>query len=144
MKIHYDMMIPFMPEGKVVDSKVVKDDKMMASRNAMLLLDEFQTVRSIGILYEIVRQISIYAGVNIVDLILSLEDVDIKETNMDNLISELDVLAKNLFLTNLPNYNPDTFDYKYYCAVLLTIAHNAIIASRSREQSSKSAPDNNA
>ena len=66
----------------------------------------------------------IYVGIDIVDLMLSLKDVHVEEGTVDDL---LDIAAKNLFKTVTDS---EDFDYKYYAAILLSVAHSVLEAQR--------------
>ena len=117
MKLYYDNLISYMPEAVIVDGNAIPDSKLKAARTAMMLLAEFQNTRNVNALYESVRQICVYAGVDIVDLIMSLKGVDVETGSVDDL---LDIAAKNLFKTVS---DPKDFDYMYYAAILLSVAH---------------------
>jgi len=117
MKLYYDNLISYMPDSVIVDGKPIFDSKLAAARTAMVLLSDFQTTHNVGALYESVRKICVYADVDIVDLIMSLKDVQVEVGNIDDL---LDIAAKNLFKTVS---DPKGFDYKYYAAILLSVAH---------------------
>lgn len=117
MKLYYDNLISYMPDSVIVDGKAIKDSKLTAARAAMICLADFQTTHNVAALYEAVQQISIYSDIDIVDLIMSLGDIDIDVAKMDDL---LDVAAKNLFKTVS---DPKSFDYKYFTAILLSVAH---------------------
>lgn len=124
MKLYYDNLFSFMPNAKIVDGKPVVDKKLDAARKAMIMLAQFQTTENVNPLYEAVNQISIYAGVTLTDLILSLKDIEVPQATIDNL---LDTEATKLFIwattyDENADVNPD-FDYKYFAAVLLSIAH---------------------
>ena len=117
MKLYYDNLISYMPEVVIVDDKAIPDSKLKAARTAMMMLAEFQNSRNVSALYESVHQICIYAGVDIVDLIMSLKDINVETGAVDDL---LDIAAKNLFKTVS---DPKDFDYRYYAAILLSVAH---------------------
>lgn len=117
MKLFYDNLISFMPNSVMVDGKAIPDRKLDAARKAMIMLADFQTTRNVSSLYESVHQISIYADIDIVDLILSLTDIEVDVGKLDDL---LDIAAKNLFKTVT---DAKSFDYKYYSAILLSVAH---------------------
>ena len=117
MKLYYDNLISYMPESVIVDGKAIPDSKLKAARTAMIMLAEFQNTHNVTALYESVRQICAYAGVDIVDLIMSLKDVNVEVGSVDDL---LDIAAKNLFKTVS---EPKDFDYMYYAAILLSVAH---------------------
>ena len=125
MKLYYDNLIAFMPIGKTTDEdgKVIPDIRLEAARGAMIMLADFQSKHNIIALYESIRQISIYAGVDIVDLMLSLGDVEVESRTVDEL---LDIAAKNLFKTSTADYDYKSFDYKYYSAILLSITHTIL------------------
>jgi hypothetical protein len=124
MKLYYDNLFSFMPNAKIVDGKPIVDKQLDAARKAMIMLAQFQATENVAPLYEAVNQISIFAGVTITDLILSLNDIEVPQDKIDNL---LDIEATRLF-TWATTYdenaevNPN-FDYKYFAAVLLSIAH---------------------
>ena len=106
-------------------NKPVSDKKLTAARKAMVHLSDFQNGHNISDLYESIRYVSIYSEVNIQDLLFSLKDIQIGETTeLDDL---LDVAAKNLFQTATPNYDPKSFDYKYYTAILMYVAHETLV-----------------
>ena len=125
MKLYYDNLIAFMPIGKTTDEdgKVIPDIRLEAARGAMIMLADFQNKHNIIALYESIRQISIYAGVDIVDLMLSLGDIEVESRTVDEL---LDIAAKNLFKTITADYDYKSFDYKYYSAILLSITHTIL------------------
>ena len=125
MKLYYDNLLAYMPDSIIVDGKAIPDSKLSATRKAMMCLSDFQNSHDISYLYESIRQVSIYSEVNIVDLMLSLKDVEI-DTNqkLDDL---LDIAAKNLFQTITPNYDALSFDYKYYSAILMYVAHETLV-----------------
>ena len=125
MKLYYDNLLAYMPDSIIVDGKAIPDSKLSATRKAMMCLSDFQNSHDISYLYESIRQVSIYSEVNIVDLMLSLKDVEI-DTNqkLDDL---LDIAAKNLFQTITPNYDAESFDYKYYSAILMYVAHETLV-----------------
>lgn len=125
MKLYYDNLLAYMPDSIIVDGKAIPDSKLTATRKAMMCLSDFQNSHDITYLYESIRQISIYSDVNIVDLMLSLKDIEI-DTNqrLDDL---LDIAAKNLFQTISPNYDVESFDYKYYSAILMYVAHETLL-----------------
>jgi len=56
---------------------------------------------------------------------LTLKDINIDE--QQSLEDLLDIAAKNLFQTVSPNYDPKTFDYRYYTAILMYVAHEALV-----------------
>ena len=125
MKLYYDNLVAYMPDSVIVDDKPVKDKKLTAARNAMMCLSDFQNSGNISNLYESIRQISIYSEISIPDLLFSLKDIQISETTeLDDL---LDIAAKNLFQTSTPNYDPKSFDYKYYSAILMYVAHASLL-----------------
>lgn len=126
MKLFYDNFIAFMPIGRTTDDegKVIPDAKLEAARNAMIMLADFQNNHNINALYESIRQISVYAGMDIVDLMLSLGDIEVGAGTIEGL---LDVAAKNLFKTVSPDYPQNSFDYKYYTAILLSVTHTIIV-----------------
>ncbi len=125
MKLYYDNLLAYMPDSIIVDGKAIPDSKLTATRKAMMCLSDFQNSHDITYLYESIRQISIYSDVNIVDLMLSLKDIEI-DTNqrLDDL---LDIAAKNLFQTISSNYDVESFDYKYYSAILMYVAHETLL-----------------
>ena len=129
MKLYYDNLIAYMPSSVIVDGKPIPDSKLDAARKAMMLLAEFQVTQNVRALYESVYQVSIYADINIVDLILSLSDIEIEAGRLDDL---LDIAAKNLFKTVTPNFDPKTFDYKYYSAILLSVAHTVWVVQNTQ------------
>ena len=124
MKLFYDNLIPFMPDSIVVNEQRVPDAKLSASRKAMIMLAEFQRFHNPASLYEAIHQISIYADINIVDLIFAALDENLTEGTIDDL---LDIAAKNLFKTIAPDYEQGSFDYKYFTAILLSIAHSVFV-----------------
>lgn len=125
MKLYYDNLVAYMPDSVLVDDKPVSDKKLTAARKAMVHLSDFQNGHNISDLYESIRYVSIYSEVNIQDLLFSLKDIQIGETTeLDNL---LDIAAKNLFQTATPNYDPKSFDYKYYTAILMYVAHEILV-----------------
>lgn len=125
MKLYYDNLVAYMPDSVLVDDKPVSDKKLTAARKAMVHLSDFQNGHNISDLYESIRYVSIYSEVNIQDLLFSLKDIQIGETTeLDNL---LDIAAKNLFQTATPNYDPKSFDYKYYTAILMYVAHETLV-----------------
>ena len=128
MKLYYDNLVAYMPDSVIVDGKPIPDTKLAAARKAMMNLSEFQSLKNINALYDAIHQISIYSEINVVDLILTLKDVDIDENK--SLEDLLDIAAKNLFQTVTPNYDPTTFDYKYFSAILLYVAHEAMVIRR--------------
>jgi hypothetical protein len=125
MKLYYDNLVAYMPDSVVVDGKPIPDSKLTAARRAMMSLSDFQNSNNIADLYESIRQISIYSEISIPDLLFSLKDIEIDETQ--NLDSLLDIAAKNLFQTATPNYDPKSFDFRYYTALLMYVAHAALI-----------------
>ncbi len=139
MKLYYDNLISYMPDSIMDNGELVPDPKLTAARQAMMLLANFQNTHNINSLYESVHQIAIYADIDIVDLMLSLKDVHVEDAPIDDL---LDIAAKNLFKTIT---NSEDFDYKYYSAILLSVAHTAqetqrqyLIAIANSELSEKS------
>lgn len=128
MKLFYDNLVPFMPNSTVVDEQRVPNAKLEAARKAMIMLADFQRFHNINSLYEAILQISVYVDIDIVDLILSSLDEEIKEGTIDE---HLDIAAKNLFKTIASDYEPGSFDYKYFTAVLLSVAHTVLVV---REQ----------
>ena len=130
MKLFYDNLVPFMPNSSIVDEQRVPDVRLNAARSAMIMLSEFQRLHNLNALYEAVHQISIYANVDIVDLILSSLDEDIKGGTIDEL---LDIAAKNLFQTISPDFEQESFDYKYFTAIILSVAHTVIVMNDSFE-----------
>lgn len=125
MKLYYDNLVAYMPDSVIVDGKPIPDTKLTAARKAMMCLSDFQNGHNISDLYESIRQISIYSETTIPDLLFSLKDVQIDENqNLDDL---LDIAAKNLFQTVSPNYDPKSFDYKFYSAILMFVAHEALV-----------------
>jgi hypothetical protein len=113
-----------MPDSILENGELVTDPKLSAARKAMMLLANFQNTHNVNSLYESVNQIAIYVGVDIVDLMLSLKDVHVEEGTVDDL---LDIAAKNLFKTVTDS---EDFDYKYYAAILLSVAHSVLEAQR--------------
>lgn len=139
MKLFYDNLVPFMPNSIVVDEQRVPDVKLEAARKTMIMLAEFQRFHNPASLYEAIYQISIYADVNIVDLIFYALNENLTEGTIDDL---LDIAAKNLFKTIAPDYEPGSFDYKHFTAILLSIAHSVFViqeqyAMEQREASAK-------
>lgn len=130
MKLFYDNLVPFMPNSIVVDEQRVPNTKLEAARKAMIMLSDFQRLHNITSLYEAIHQISIYADIDIVDLILSSLDEDIKEGTVDDL---LDIAAKNLFKTIASDYEKGSFDYKYFTAILLSVAHTVLVLQEQYE-----------
>ena len=130
MKLFYDNLVPFMPNSIVVDEQRVPDTKLEAARKAMIMLSDFQRLHNITSLYEAIHQISIYADIDIVDLILSSLDEDIKEGTVDDL---LDIAAKNLFKTTASDYEKGSFDYKYFTAIILSVAHAVLVIQEQYE-----------
>lgn len=125
MKLYYDNLVAYMPDSVMVDDKPIPDKKLTAARKAMMHLSDFQNGHNISDLYESIRYVSIYSEVNIQDLLFSLKDIQIGETTeLDDL---LDIAAKNLFQTVAPNYDPKSFDYKYYTAILMYVAHATLV-----------------
>jgi hypothetical protein len=106
-----------MPDSIVENGEVIQDKQLVAARTAMILLADFQNTRNVTSLYKSVDQIAVYAGVDIVDLMLSLKDIQVESGQIDDL---LDIAAKNLFKTVS---NREEFDYQYYAAILLSVAH---------------------
>jgi len=131
MKLYYDNLISYMPGSVIVDGKPIPDSKLEAARKAMMLLAEFQATQNVRALYESVYQVSLYADVNIVDLILSLSSVEVEAGRLDEL---LDIAAKNLFKTISPNYDPKSFDYKYFSAIVLSVAHTVWVVQTKQLQ----------
>ena len=130
MKLFYDNLVPFMPNSIVVDEQRVPNTKLEAARKAMIMLSDFQRLHNITSLYEAIHQISIYADIDIVDLILSSLDEDIKEGTVDDL---LDIAAKNLFKTTASDYESGSFDYKYFTAIILSVAHTVLVIQEQYE-----------
>ena len=130
MKLFYDMLIPYMPSTIIVDGKQTPNARLEAARKAMYMLAEFQNSHTLNSLYESVYQISIFAEIDIVDLILSLGDVEVPAGKIDDL---LDIAAKNLFKTISPDFDIKSFDYKYYAATLLLIAHTCLMNIKQEE-----------
>lgn len=124
MKLFYDNLISYMPDSIIDNGEVVPNPKLAAARQAMKLLANFQNTHNVNSLYESVHQIAIYADIDIVDLMLSLKDVQVENAPIDDL---LDIAAKNLFKTIT---NSEDFDYKYYSAILLSVAHSVLEAQR--------------
>lgn len=131
MKLYYDNLVPFMPDSIVVNEERVPNVKLAAARKAMIMLSTFQRNHNVDALYESVYQISVYEGIDIVDLILSLGDINVGSGTIDEL---LDIAAKNLFKVISPNFEPDSFDYKSYSATLLSIAHTVFTIQTQLEQ----------
>ena len=117
MKLYYDNLISYMPDSVIVDGKAIPDSKLGSARKAMIMLAEFQNTHNVTALYEAVHQISVYVDVDIVDLMMSLGDINIESGTVEDL---LDIAAKNLFKTVS---DPKSFDYKYFTAILLSVAH---------------------
>ena len=122
MKLFYDMLIPFMPTKRIVDGETVEDSKLSAARQAMIMLANFQNEQNLNALYDAVYQMSIYGDVNIVDLLYSLEDIEIPSGKLDDF---LDIEAKNLFKT-IVSEDPYSFDYRHFSAVLLVAGHTLL------------------
>lgn len=139
MKLYYDNLISYMPEAVIVDDKAIPDSKLKAARTAMMMLAEFQNSHNVAALYESVHQICVYAGVDIVDLIMSLKDVNVEMGSAEDL---LDIAAKNLFKTVS---EPKEFDYKYFAAILLSVAHAVSEAQKQQilEEIRKNSVENN-
>ena len=72
MKLFYDNLISFMPESIINNGESVPDKHLVAARTAMIYLADFQNTHNVNSLYKSVDQIAIYADVDIVDLMLSL------------------------------------------------------------------------
>jgi len=125
MKLYYDNLVAYMPDSVIVDGKPIKDTKLEAARRAMMHLSDFQNGHDIRDLYESIKYVCVYSDVNIVDLMLTLKDINIDE--QQSLEDLLDIAAKNLFQTVSPNYDPKTFDYRYYTAILMYVAHEALV-----------------
>ena len=120
MKLYYDNLVPFMPDCIVEGEVKIPNKQLAAARQAMIMLSNFQKTHNVNALYESVFQVSIYANVDIVDLILSSCDVNVTAGEIDDL---LDISAKNLFKIISPNFESGSFDYKSYAATLLYVAH---------------------
>ena len=127
MKLFYDNLISFMPESIINNGESVPDKHLVAARTAMIYLADFQNTHNVNSLYKSVDQIAIYADVDIVDLMLSLKDIQVEEGKIDDL---LDIAAKNLFKTISQYGKEDHFDYRYYAAILLSVAHAVMDAQR--------------
>ena len=127
MKLFYDNLISFMPDSIINNGESVPDKRLVAARNAMVYLADFQNTHNVNSLYKSVDQIAIYAEVDIVDLMLSLKDIQVEEGKIDDL---LDIAAKNLFKTISQYDKPEEFDYRYYAAILLSVAHAVMDAQR--------------
>ena len=127
MKLFYDNLISFMPESIINNGESVPDKHLVAARTAMIYLADFQNTHNVNSLYKSVDQIAIYADVDIVDLMLSLKDIQVEEGKIDDL---LDIAAKNLFKTISQYGKEDQFDYRYYAAILLSVAHAVMDAQR--------------
>ena len=128
MKLYYDNLIAYMPAATFEEGKEpVPDRKLSAARDAMIMLADFQNTHNIFSLYKSVASIAVYADIDIVDLILSLGDIEIEENNIDD---ALDIAAKNLFKTVSSNEPKGQFDYKYYAAILLSVAHALLESQR--------------
>ena len=128
MKLFYDNLIAYMPTAIAEEGKEpVPDKRLSAAREAMILLAEFQNTHNIYALYRSVACIAVYANVDIVDLILSLGDVEVEESKIDD---ALDIAAKNLFKTAGFAGKEEAFDYKYYAAILLSVAHALLESQR--------------
>ena len=127
MKLFYDNLISFMPESIINNGESVPDKHLVAARTAMIYLADFQNTHNVNSLYKSVDQIAIYADVDIVDLMLSLKDIQVEEGKIDDL---LDIAAKNLFKTISQYGKEDQFDCRYYAAILLSVAHAVMDAQR--------------
>ena len=127
MKLYYDNLISFMPDSIIGEDGAVVDEKLKAARSAMIMLADFQNTHNVSSLYKSVAEIAVYAGVDIVDLMLSLSDVRIEDGEVEDL---LDIAAKNLFKTVTITGKDDQFDYRYYSAILLTVAHRVLDMQR--------------
>ena len=130
MKIYYDMLVPYMPNRKIVNDKAIDDPKLAAARQTMVMLASFQNEHTLNALYDAVYQISIYGDINIVDLIYSLEEVEVPSGKVDEL---LDNEANKLFKTILSE-DPYSFDYKQFAAILLSVGH-ALLTHNSNPES---------
>lgn len=134
MKLYYDNLFSYMPNAELVDDKPVINIKLDSARKAMIMLAQFQTTQNVAALYEAVNQICTYADISISELIFSLGHIDVATDTVENL---LDIEAKKLFTwattyDSKAETNPE-FDYKYFAATLLSIAHTAYaLAERGR------------
>lgn len=124
MKLFYDNLLPFMPDSKLVEGNRVPDEKLQTVRQIMIYLSDFQNDRNLMALYEAVNQFSLYADINVIDLILSLGDVEVPSLTIED---SLDFVATSLAKSYLPD---NTIDVKVCTAILLSVAHMVMQINR--------------
>lgn len=134
MKLFYDNLIPFMPDAKIVDGNRVPDTKLQIVRQTVIYLADFQNDHNLISLYEAVNQFSLYAEMSVLDLILSLGDIEIPTMTIDE---SLDYVVTSL----IKSYSPDNeVDVKKCSAILLSIAHMILQINRQAAREEANAP----
>ena len=157
MKIYYDMLVPYMPNRKIVNDKAIDDPKLAAARQTMVMLASFQNEHTLNALYDAVYQISIYGDINIVDLIYSLEEVEELPLIMksvdghggqevylinDKKAAETKQKENKRYVyqkfyqnnSDILSEDPYSFDYKQFAAILLSVGH-ALLTHNSNPES---------
>ena len=117
MKIFYDNLLAYMPHD------VAPSRELYALREVMSMLALFQNTQDVDLLYKAVYHLSVFAGMSIDGLILSLSDVQVPSGTIDSLLDQVAVAVFEIARkVNIEEKFLD-FDYKHYAAILLTIAH---------------------
>ena len=129
MKLYYDMLIPYMPDAvQDENGELVQNDQKIAGRRAMSELANFQNNGNVISLYQSVIYACTYAGVDLVDTILSIpEDIDFEPGV--TVIATIDDAAKLLFKSIKPG---ESFDIHRYVANILMAVH-AILSNQETE-----------
>lgn len=117
MKIFYDNLLSYMPHD------VAPSRELYALREVMSMLAFFQNTQDVGFLYKAVYHLSVFAGMSIDNLMLSLSDVQVPSGTIDSLLDQVAVAIFGIARKAIIEEKFLDFDYKYYVAILLTIAH---------------------
>lgn len=117
MKIFYDNLLAYMPHD------VAPSRELHALREVMNMLALFQNTQDVRFLYKAVYHLSVFAGESVDSLMLSLSDVQVPSGTIDSLLDQVAVAIFGIARKATIEEKFLDFDYKYYVAILLTIAH---------------------
>lgn len=138
MKLYYDMFVPFMPDvSQGDDGTLVKDERKIAGRQAMIELSNFQLSGNISSLYQSITFACKYANKDLVESILNnTKEVTIQEgTKVSDIIDE----AANMLFSSVNPDNP--FELDMFIANILTAAHALFISLQQAEINSPKESD---
>ena len=131
MKLYYDMLVPFMPIANINDKgEAVNSDSLIAGRQSMMELSEFQINGNLMSLYQSVVLACRYAGKDVADVILNIPD-DMEIPNFT--VSEfIDDAAKMLFKSSMNDKYP--FDLNRFVSYVLSATHIIFVSIQQSKQ----------